>query len=220
MASLAEKDWRFLPAAVFWAVTCGAAAIFALEAVVDIANREPGTVTGWRAALLAVHAAAALPLLAIAPFQFSAKLRGTFPRIHRRLGRVFLGGATITALSALALGATIDTPGVRISLVLLGTTLLFCAIAAWLCARAGDFASHRKFAIRTFALAFAFVWVRLLGTTADTTLAFIEDPTQRDINREWMSLVVPLLITESWLTWVPALRGALRRRRNARGREA
>jgi uncharacterized membrane protein len=205
---------------VFWTVTCAAAALFAFEAVVDIAGREPGAVPGWRAALLAVHAGAALPVLAIAPFQFSARLRGRCPRVHRWMGRLFLGGAIVAAVSAITLGITIDMPGIRISLTLLGTTLLFCAISAWLCARAGDFAAHRKFAIRTFALAFAFVWIRLVGATADTTLAFIEDAEHRSINLEWMSLVVPLLITETWLTWVPALRGALRRQRNARRGEA
>ena len=165
MASVASSSWHRLPPILFWTVTCSAAGYFALSAIVEIVGREPGTVPGWRAALLAVHAAAALPLLAIAP------------------------------------------------------TVLFCAVAAWLCARAGDFSAHRKFAIRTFALAFAFVWIRLVGVSADTTLAFIEDAEHRAINLEWMTLAVPLLITESWLSWLPALRGALRRQRKARGSE-
>ena len=214
MASVASSRWALLPPALFWTITCGAAAYFALGAIVDIAGREAGQGPVWRAALLTLHAAAALPLLAIAPFQFSATLRGRLPRVHRWLGRLFLAGAILAALSAIALGLTIDMPGIRISLTLLGMTVLFCATAAWLCARAGDFAAHRKFAIRTFALTFAFVWIRLVGATADTTLAFIEDAEHRAINLEWMTLAVPLLITETWLTWWPALRGALRWQRN------
>ena len=217
MASVASSSWHRLPPILFWTVTCSAAGYFALSAIVEIVGREPGTVPGWRAALLAVHAAAALPLLAIAPFQFSAALRARRPRVHRWLGRTFLSLAILAALSAIALGVTIGMPGIRISLTLLGTTVLFCAVAAWLCARAGDFSAHRKFAIRTFALAFAFVWIRLVGVSADTTLAFIEDAEHRAINLEWMTLAVPLLITESWLSWLPALRGALRRQRKARG---
>ena len=208
MASVASSSWHRLPPILFWTVTCSAAGYFALSAIVEIVGREPGTVPGWRAALLAVHAAAALPLLAIAPFQFSAALRARRPRVHRWLGRTFLSLAILAALSAIALGVTIGMPGIRISLTLLGTTVLFCAVAAWLCARAGDFSAHRKFAIRTFALAFAFVWIRLVGVSADTTLAFIEDAEHRAINLEWMTLAVPLLITESWLSWLPALRGA------------
>jgi uncharacterized membrane protein len=220
MASAASSRWNRLPPILFWAVTCSAAAYFALSAILEIVGREPGTVPGWRAALLAVHAAAALPLLAIAPFQFSTALRSRLPRVHRWLGRLFLSLAILAAVSAIALGVTIGMPGIRISLTLLGATVLFCAIAAWLCARAGDFAAHRKFAIRTFALAFAFVWIRMAGATADTTLAFIEDAEHRAINLEWMTLAVPLLITESWLTWLPALRGALRKQRRARGGES
>ena len=219
MASVASSSWHRLPPILFWTVTCSAAGYFALSAIVEIVGREPGTVPGWRAALLAVHAAAALPLLAIAPFQFSAALRARRPRVHRWLGRTFLSLAILAALSAIALGVTIGMPGIRISLTLLGTTVLFCAVAAWLCARAGDFSAHRKFAIRTFALAFAFVWIRLVGVSADTTLAFIDDAEHRAINLEWMTLAVPLLITESWLSWLPALRGALRRQRKARGSE-
>ena len=219
MATVASRRWGLVPPMLFWTVTCGAAAYFALDAIVDIAGREPGGVPGWRAALLTAHAAAALPLLAIAPFQFSATLRSRLPRVHRWLGRIFLSLAILAALSAIGLGVTIGMPGIRISLTLLGVTVLFCAVAAWLCARAGDFAAHRKFAIRTFALAFAFVWIRLAGATADTTLAFIEDAEHRAINLEWMTLAVPLLITETWLTWWPALLGALRKQRRARGGE-
>jgi len=213
MATLPGSALRTAPAALFWTLTCGAAALFAFESVVEIAEREAGVEPRWRAILLALHAAAALPLLAIAPFQFSARLRGAYPRGHRWLGRLFLGSSIVAAVLAIALGITIDMPGIRISIVLLGSTWLFCAAAAWLCARARDFEAHRKFAIRTVALAFAFVWVRLLGSSADATLAFIDDEDQRAINLEWLSLVLPLLITEAWLTWVPALRAALRRQR-------
>jgi uncharacterized membrane protein len=216
MATLPGSYWRNLPAAVFWTITCGAAVLFAYDAIVEIAGREPGDVPGWRAALLALHASVALPLLAIAPFQFSGRLRSRYSRVHRWLGRLFLGGAIVAAVSAIALAPTFALAGARISLTLLGAVLLFCAVAAWLCARAGDFAAHRKFAIRTFAFAFAFVWVRLIGSTDEAYLSFIEDPDHQDINREWLSLVLPLLITEAWLTWIPALRGALRRSRNAR----
>ncbi|MGL6044212.1 MAG: hypothetical protein ACRC1J_09825, partial [Sandaracinobacteroides sp.] len=76
----------------------------------------------------------------------------------------------------------------------------------WRCARAGAFEQHRRFVIRTFAIALAFVWVRTLGVVAEDLLFFIDAEEMRDATTEWLSFVLPLLVVEFALSWLPELR--------------
>ena len=84
--------------------------------------------------------------------------------------------------------------------------------AAWVCAVKRDFANHRKFVIRSFTIGLAFIWVRILGLLDKQLFFFIDNQEARDTTQEFLSFVIPLLVVEAWLTWVPAMQSALRRR--------
>lgn len=196
---------------LFWSLVAAGALAFAAEAVGDIASRKPGEVTAFRAPFLALHAMVALPILVIAPLQFNPWIRKAKPAVHRWLGRTFLTLALIGSASALVLGATIEFTGSRVPLILFGLIWAGVSAAAWICARRGDFVAHRAFVMRSFAVGFAFVWVRLLRVVQEPVFGFIEDTEMRGLTREWLSFVVPLLIVEIWLSWGPALRNALKR---------
>lgn len=158
------------------------------------------------------HIVFAVPILLIAPLQFMPGLRQSQPAVHRWLGRVFLAGSLVAALLGVWLGATLDLPGSRIPLTLLGLFWFAFAAIAWQAARRRDFANHRKFAIRTFALGAAFVWVRLISEVQDDIFAFMPEDASRETTKEWLTLFLPIVVCEAWLTWGPVALRLLARR--------
>lgn len=152
------------------------------------------------------HLIAALPVVVGAPLQFIASLRSRRPGLHRLIGRFYVGGATVAALAAIYLGAVIEYEGSRLPLVLLGSLWLFFTLAAWRSALIGDFAAHRLFMIRSYGLALVLVWLRLMYDLRGWLFFYVQDEAMKDATREWASWVVPLLVLELWLSWVPLLK--------------
>lgn len=152
------------------------------------------------------HVLLALPVLLGAPLQFVPKLRQLRPATHRRLGRAYVIGASGSALFAIYLGATIEYEGSRLSLVITGVLWLFFTLAAWRAAVSRNFIAHRAFMIRSYALALVLVWLRLMYDFQDYLFFFVADEEMRDVTREWASWVIPLLVVEFGLSWLPQVR--------------
>ncbi len=160
----------------------------------------------------ATHLAAALPVIAGAPLQFIASLRSERPDLHRWLGRAYVVGASIAALTAIYLGAIVgEYEGSRLPLALLGGLWLFFTLAAWRCAVRRQFRAHRLFMIRSYGLALVLVWLRLMFDAQDWLFFYVTNADLRDATREWASWVVPLLLLELWLSWWPLLRATAKR---------
>lgn len=155
----------------------------------------------------AAHLIAAIPVLVGAPLQFTPKIRDSRPQLHRVLGRIYVAGASLAALTAIYLGATIELEGSRLPIVILGCLWLFFTLCAWRSAVNGNFVAHRLFMIRSYGLALVLVWLRLLGDIpADVLFFYIQNDAIRDTTLEWLSWVLPLLILEFWLSWLPLVR--------------
>ena len=180
-------------------------------AYVIFTEPQPGTTWLNRRLWYFAHIVIVLPILVIAPLQFVARLRQARPSVHRWLGRLFLSASVLAGASAVYLGITIRYEGSRLPLTLFGLVWIAFSVIAWVCARRGDYASHRQFVIRSLAIAFAFVWIRLFYSFHDQIFWFVGPGDVRDTTREWLSFVAPLLFVETWLTWWPALRRSLRR---------
>ena len=158
------------------------------------------------------HAALALPVVFGAPLQFVPALRRARPALHRFVSKAYVYGASVAALLAIYLGATIEYEGSRLSIVLTGLLWLGFTLAAWRTAVRKDFAAHRAFMIRSYAMALVLVWLRVMYDFQDTLFFYVTDPDLRDATREWASWVVPLLVVEAYLSWVPMARGKATRR--------
>lgn len=153
------------------------------------------------------HLITALPVIAGAPLQFVSSLRNARPALHRLIGRFYVGGATLAALTAIYLGGIVgEYEGSRLSIVLLASLWLFFTLAAWRCAIKGNFVAHRQFMIRSYGLALVLVWLRLMYDLQDWLFFYVKDEAMRDATREWASWIVPLIVIELWLSWVPLLR--------------
>ncbi|MCR8725356.1 DUF2306 domain-containing protein [Frigidibacter sp. ROC022] len=136
----------------------------------------------WRFLVLGVHAsmefveyhAIAHPLaffahvglaplaLALMPFQFWKGLRSRRPALHRRIGRAYALAILLAGLGALSLAWHSKAGPVAASgFFLLGLLWLTSTAAGVWQARARRFAAHRRWMIRSAALTFAAVTLRL-----------------------------------------------------------
>lgn len=157
------------------------------------------------------HLITALPVIIGAPLQFIPSLRTSRPALHRRIGRVYVIGATIAGLLAIYLGGIVgEYEGSRLPIVLLGCLWLFFTLAAWRCAVRRDFTAHRLFMIRSYGMALVLVWLRLMFQLQDYLFFYVKNADLRDTTREWASWVVPLLVLEFWISWWPLLKGKAR----------
>ncbi len=153
------------------------------------------------------HVAFALPVLFGAPLQFITSLRQRAPGFHRAVGKAYVIGASVAALLAIYLGAIVgEYEGSRLSIALTGLLWLFFTLAAWRLAIARNFAAHRAFMIRSYTMTLVLVWLRLMYDFQDYLFFYVTNPDLRDATREWASWVVPLLVVEMWLAWLPQLR--------------
>jgi uncharacterized membrane protein len=130
----------------------------------------------YRLPWLVIHAATAATALLIGPWQFLPKLRATRPLLHRWMGRVYVAACLVGGLTGfvLALGAStgpVSTAGFG----LLAIAWTYSTAMAWRLAMRRDFAAHRRWMIRSFALTFAAVTLRLYLPIAPALPVSMED---------------------------------------------
>lgn len=160
----------------------------------EIAANRFGTV-------LRVHILTSSLALLLGPWQFSASVRRRSPRLHRWTGRaygvtVLLGGVT----GILAAASTANGPVAGAGFAVLGVLWVGVTVLAVRYARARELEAHRRWAIVSFALAYAAVMLRLyipLSMAAGFTFAE----------------AYPVI---AWLCWVPNLWVAYRLGRTQR----
>ncbi|MEV7010016.1 DUF2306 domain-containing protein [Streptosporangium sp. NPDC051022] len=167
----------------------------------------------WAQVAFYVHIGCGGLALLLSPAQFAARLRARAPRVHRVCGRVAMGcmvlaGSAGLVLAPMNLAGAVGTAGFGT----LGALWIGFAVAAYRAIRRGDVASHRRWAVRAFALTYAAVmlrlWLVLLVPLHEVVAGLDEDAA---FDRAY--LIVP------FLCWVPNLLVAevmLRRRRSGR----
>lgn len=137
------------------------------------------------------HAFFGMLALAVGPFQLSRRLRLRWPQLHRRLGRVYLLGATLTGLTGLYMAAYSHGGWItHLGFGGMALTLLLTTWRAYHSIRAGRVAAHRSWMIYSFAVLFSAVTLRL-----------------------WMPLFIllyggqftPAYQWLAWVSWVPNL---------------
>ncbi|MFN0067250.1 MAG: DUF2306 domain-containing protein [Limisphaerales bacterium] len=155
-----------------------------------------------RASLL-VHAAGGIAALAAGPFQFSARLRRWSVRWHRGLGFVYLAGVTVGGLAGLVSAQfTIGGLTARFAFSLLALVWLACTALAWRAVCRRDLAAHREWMLRSFALTFAAVTLRLWLVLLQAGGAAFMEAYQ---TVAWLCWVPNLIAAE---VWIAATRGA------------
>jgi hypothetical protein len=111
---------------------------------------------------LYVHVAGAATALLVSPLQFLPRIRAKAPATHRTIGRIYMVGCLVGGAAGLivAIGSTAG-PVASIGFGGLAVSWLAANAQGWRAARSRRFADHRMWMIRSFALTFAAVTLRL-----------------------------------------------------------
>jgi hypothetical protein len=150
--------------------------------------------------ILVVHALTAGIALLVGPWQFVRRIR-RMPRIHRNLGRTYLFAGVLPASAAGIVLAWLSTAGPWSSLgfAFLDVAWVATAGAGYLAARDRRYRDHERWMIRSFALTFAGVMLRVwMPVLLLLQLALPHDPgvsTDDMLDRAYV--FVP------WLAWIP-----------------
>src|SRR5207247_10609055 len=109
-----------------------------------------------------LHASLGGLALLLAPWQFVGWLRRKHPRVHRWAGRGYVGCALISGVAAypVAFGTTAG-PIASAGFALMATAWLGTTLVAWRAVRQRRYAAHRRWMIRSFALALSAVTLRI-----------------------------------------------------------
>lgn len=150
------------------------------------------------------HAFFGAVALALGAVQFRRRLLLSRPKLHRIIGTIYIAAAALTGLAGLymaffAFGGIVTGLGFG----LLAVALLTTTSIAYARIRRGDVVAHREWMIRSYALVFAAVTLR------------IELPILIGYFGEFR----PAYTTVAWLCWVPNLLWATLYVRYTRARE-
>lgn len=180
---------------ISWGVMAALAAIIALYAIAVLVvppMRPPFLQQRFLMMPVAatLHLAASAVALLAGALQHNATIRGRFLNFHRWTGRtyvvaVFLGG---TAAFALATASQYGLP-THVGFGLLAALWLTATGMAYWRIRAGDQSSHQRWMIRSYALTFAAVMLRIYLPVSQMVGIPFE----------------PAYQTIAWLCWVPNL---------------
>ncbi len=122
-------------------------------------NNLPGLYSKGNTTALAsmtAHLAMGAIVLLLGPVQLMGSVRSRWPAVHRWLGRVYVvtsGLAGLGGLIFIAVKGTIGGTPMSIGFGLYGVLMVLAAEETWRHAMARRFDTHRKWAIRLFALA-------------------------------------------------------------------
>jgi len=151
------------------------------------------------------HVVASPLALLIMPFQLSAKFRARRPNLHRWFGRIYclmvlIGGIGGMAIAFSAKGGLV----VQAGFFFLSVFWLAATVRAYVSIRAGRIADHRAWMIRSAALTFAAVTLRLwlplqlvAGVPYDIAYAIVA----------WLAWVPNLIVAEYLLRRLPPAAG-------------
>jgi hypothetical protein len=115
-----------------------------------------------------VHAAFASIALLAGPWQFLASVRLGWRWLHRVLGRIYLSAVALGWLASLPLALHAHTgAAASAGFQTLGIAWLTCTLLGFLHVRAGRIVEHRRWMIRSYALATAAITLRLYVAGSD-----------------------------------------------------
>lgn len=204
------STWRTRSA--FWWILLSALAIavyaplpYALNSLADLSGSGEPLAANYveRSAMIRsafyLHIGFGGLALLLSPFQFASRLRTRAPHVHRAIGRTILVSIAIAGLGGLILAPhSLAGPVGTVGFGLLAVLWMAFAATAFRAIRRRDVDTHRRWMIRTFALTYAAVTLRLwllVLMVIQTDLAGV-DP-QTAFERAY--LIVP------FLAWVPNL---------------
>jgi uncharacterized membrane protein len=156
--------------------------------------------------LVLTHILPAMLFMVLGPLQFARGLRSRHPQMHRWSGRVFLAASGVVGISGLRLayGKTIGGMDEKAAIVLFGTFFLIALGRALWHALRREFAQHREWMIRGYAVGLAVAAIRpIIGFffAAAVIRGHAPDPHQFFGTAFWLGFTLQAIAAEMWINY-------------------
>jgi uncharacterized membrane protein len=162
-------------------------------------------------AIIGSHVVSGAIYLACGLAQFLRPLREGFPAVHRATGRVAILSGVVAAVTAIAITVLFPFHGPAAVYLVAPFAVFFLGalVQAFSLARAGDYAPHREWMIRAFAIGTGIATMRLIFVPAFLLLGEINDERARPLSLFSFvgAFLIHLAVAEAWIRYT-------RRRRN------
>jgi hypothetical protein len=184
-----------------WAAVAGLAVYFFVTTVPNYFHFDAAHyVYYWPAKWwLVAHIGGGSVALTLGMFQFSGTLRRKFVKVHRWMGRLYLGGVLVGSVGAIYMGIEVSpNKGFGIALEFLALAWLTTSGMAYVAVMRRQFAVHREWMIRSYVVTFGFVLFRMGSRWhVFAGLGHAVQP----VMLAWACWAVPLLATDVVLNW-------------------
>lgn len=168
----------------------------------DKADFDPGGFWPNFAPALMTHIVGGMIALLLGPFQFIARLRNNYPKVHRTTGKIYLISIAVASIASLYL--SIDKILITEKAIVFGSGLAMLAFSwlltsgmAYYSVRKHNYDQHREWMVRSFVVTCAFVTFRLINNTLVDD--FHTDPGATAGLMAWACWSIPLLIAEPFI---------------------
>lgn len=161
------------------------------EATYNDAAPNHWALRGW----LLMHVTGGTVALLLGPWQFWTGFRQRYTRLHRWIGRLFLGGVAIGSVGAyrMAIGTALGW-AFGFALLVMATAWFTSAAMAFYAIVRGRVQIHKEWMVRTYVVTFAFVTIRVLNDYYPGDR--LQPASDRAVTCAWASWVLPLLFAE------------------------
>jgi uncharacterized membrane protein len=112
--------------------------------------------------LMLAHGIPGALALSLGVFQFSSRLRRRYLKLHRVMGRIYVGSAVVSAPLAIAVAIAVPTPTLFMASLIQALGWLATTATALYCVRTGRIQQHREWMMRSYPFAAVFVVVRVI----------------------------------------------------------
>jgi len=143
------------------------------------------------------HGLAGAVVLCLGASQFSARLRQRHARVHRTLGRCYVAGVALSAPIGVYISMLHNALPEQIAIVTQASLWLVTTAVAFYCIRRRNFALHRQWMIRSYAITLIFVVDRLLDVVP--ALASLDSETSP--NMIWLSNLIAWVVPTFIISW-------------------
>jgi uncharacterized membrane protein len=156
--------------------------------------------------LVLAHILPAMLFMVLGPLQFVRSLRSAYPQIHRWSGRIFLVASGVVGVTGLTLAFEKTVGGVdeKAAITLFGSFFLIAlAIALWHALRR-EFAQHREWMIRGYAIGLAVATIRpIMATFFAAAILHGHKPEPREFfgTAFWIGFTVQMIAAEIWINY-------------------
>jgi len=158
------------------------------------------------AALTFAHILPAMLFMVLGPLQFVRRLRSKYPQVHRWSGRIFLTASAVVGVTGLAMafGKTIGGVDEKAAITLFGTFFLIALAKALWHALRREFAQHREWMIRGYAIGLAVATIRpIMGTFFATAVLRGHAPEPKEFfgTAFWIGFTLQMMAAEIWINY-------------------